>query len=329
MSTLLLSSSAPRGLRPVNMRRDLAQIADLVELCFEDTMDRAGRAAVEEMRLMSRFGMGLWLLQGLDSLWKGLMQGFVWVEDGRVIGNVSIYPAGYDNTWVIANVAVHPDFRGRGIAYQLCQAALDRITSERGQSAILQVDHDNDVAQRLYHRLGFRVERAFTRWHWASHNRAPNPLPNMPYITYRTYQDWRAEYELVKAVRPPTRGGIGWLKPTQEKRFRLTVWKMLINLLSPVSHEHWIVRGAEGGLDALLISEVSFGAASVHFDMLVHPTRHGELEEALLNFIVRRASFQYRGASTDHPADDTIAEEALRRCHFIPKRTLIHMRWQG
>ncbi|NJL94208.1 MAG: GNAT family N-acetyltransferase [Anaerolineae bacterium] len=109
------------GIRSVHLQSDLRQIADLLELCFED-MDSAGRAAVRDMRMLASTGPLLWVLQGMDRMIRGLMQGFVWVDQGQIVGNVSIYPSGFAQTWVVANVAVHPAYRRRGIAATLCEA---------------------------------------------------------------------------------------------------------------------------------------------------------------------------------------------------------------
>ena len=46
-------SNITETLRPVDVRRDLAGIARLVELCFGDKLDESGRAAIHEMRTLS------------------------------------------------------------------------------------------------------------------------------------------------------------------------------------------------------------------------------------------------------------------------------------
>ena len=328
MSTLTASPPQKNGLRSVSIRYDLSPIADLIELCFADQMDGSGRAAVREMRALSHFGPFLWLLKGLDLMLRGLMQGFVWVEDGSVVGNVSIYPTGYARTWVIANVAVHPDYRNQRIAFQLCEAAMQRIVKWNGEAAILQVDEDNDPARRLYQRLGFFTERAFTRWHWSSGNHVPRPLPDMPRITYRSLQEGRAAYQLVNMVRPNHRGGVGWMRPLRESDFRVTPLSVARRTVSSSAREQWVVRGDEG-LDALILTESKFGSSTLMFDMMVHPQKQGELETSLVNYILRSAADRFRAAATDHPADDILAEEVFRANSFKPRRTLVNMRWDA
>ncbi len=323
LSLPTLKSKKYNGPRPVNIRQDLQQIADLLEISFTD-MDHSGRMAVREMRTLAHSGPFLWLLQGMDRMVKALMQGFVWVEDGQIIGNVSISRAGFDQTWVIANVAVHPDYRGQGIATELCKCALDRIANWRGSAAVLQVEAQNHSAHHIYRKLGFYDERTFTRWRWRFSDRTPRALENMPRITYRAPYEWHDEYELAEQVRPPHLGGLGWLRPNVPAYFRPS----FTSFFKPGSTEHWVVRGSSG-LDAVLLTQVAFGSAYMRFDMLVHPDRQGQLEEALINYTLRQASQQYRGGLTEHPADDFHAESMFRHYHFEPERTLIHMRWEN
>lgn len=76
-----------------------------------------------------------------------------WLEDGSV--------EGYLIGWVvfeefhIANLAVSPDFRRRGVARALVEHALDWAKAEGAEQALLEVRASNEAAQRLYRSLGF------------------------------------------------------------------------------------------------------------------------------------------------------------------------------
>ena len=112
MAASLVSAKQPTsGLRPMDLRRDLGEVATLIETCFAPTLDAAGHAAIQEMRMVSRAGPLLWVLARAGNLLPGLSQGFVWLEGGRIVGNVSVAPAGQARTYVIANVAVDPAYR--------------------------------------------------------------------------------------------------------------------------------------------------------------------------------------------------------------------------
>jgi len=57
----------------------------------------------------------------------------------------------------IATIAVHPDYRGKGIARTLLATALRRALRQGYRKATLEVRANNLAAQRLYRRFGFEV----------------------------------------------------------------------------------------------------------------------------------------------------------------------------
>lgn len=333
VSLSLPQSPAAAGLRPVNLRTDLVPLADLIEIAFADTMDNSGRAAVREMRTLSRLGPGLSVLLGMNDLAQGVGLGFVWIEDGRLVGNTSVYPANVPTgpAWIVANVAVHPDYRARGIARQLVQASLDMIRRRRrGGSApvILQVEADNAIARHLYERLGFVAERSWTQWRRSSTMRTPPPFDygNHPsiYITRRRPNEWRAEYALAQRLRPAVLGGMGWLRPLHAHLFRRPLLKRLGDLISFRSLERLVIRGERDDLRAVMWIESAFAASSVQLTLMIEPQYQGEYDEALINLATRR--FSLRSAlSMEHPTDDLVTAAVLQRYNFYAQRTLIHM----
>lgn len=318
------------GMRPVNVRSDLGAMAELIELCFGPRMDDAGRATVRELRMISQSGPLLNLFYRLDRLLDGLEQGFVWLDKGHLIGNVSVSAAGYPRKfgtgYIVANVAVHPDYRRRGIARAMLEAALRLIRERGGNFAVLQVEADNEGARRLYRLLDFHEERTFIRWYRPSHIRPPRRMEHLPFMTLRQRSDWRAEYELARLLRPNSRGGMGWLRPTDESLFRPSVLRALGGLLSARGDERWIVRHPNGqGVAASVHVTTPFGGPA-RLELLVHPAYQGQLEEPLLNTVLRRVESHHRSAYLEHPADDGYVNELLPSYGFERRNVLVHMR---
>lgn len=58
----------------------------------------------------------------------------------------------------VANLAVHPDFQGHGIARLLMEHAIETLRSEgmRSIKVFTGLDVNHEAARRLYERLGFR-----------------------------------------------------------------------------------------------------------------------------------------------------------------------------
>jgi len=318
-------SSAFSGPRAVHLRHDLAAIADLIEYSFASSLDLSGRAAIQEMRLISRTGPLLWALGRLNNTVPGLMQGFVWIEKGRLVGNVSITPA-FDKGWAIANVAVYPEYRRRGIARQLMQMAMEWI-AERGTFATLQVEADNTPARALYQSLNFIEQRTFTRWRRPTFHRIPEPPAKTATVRSLSRRDSGSLYALARFVGPDELGGMGWLRPTKKKEFLSSRWGVLGSLLGGQQNAYWGVLGRRGGLDAALLTRIQWGNLTASFDLLVRPECQGQFEAALVYEAVRQIGGRLRPLITEHPADDDAAEMVFRQYNFRPERTLVHMIW--
>jgi peptide alpha-N-acetyltransferase len=322
----------PGGLHPVKLSRDLGDLADLIELAFADAMDDSGRAAIQEMRALSHLGMGLDVLGRLNDLASGISHGYVWLADGKLVGNVSVYPADWPlaarRAWIIANVAVHPAYQRRGIARRLMQASLEMIEQRGGGKAVLQVDYDNSGAIRLYDTLGFVKERAFTTWWRSGMASAPPPLPadidNAIHITRRKHSEWQAERDLARRVRPTARGGLGWLKPLHDGLFKPTWWQRLLNVFTFGGKERLIIRSDSG--DALRTSlwiEKGLGLGRNRLTLLADPVYHEPYARALLNNVLRR--FNSSGFIIEHPHDDHLTNDLLKAYRFHESRTVWHM----
>jgi ribosomal protein S18 acetylase RimI-like enzyme len=321
-------STQPNGARPVNLRTDLGAIADLIELVFERTMDEGGRAAIREMRALSRLGAGLSIIAQLNEMTVGIKMGFVWIEDGKLVGNVSVYPANFPaelgETWIIANVGVHPDYQRRGIARKLMKLSLDMIATRGGQHVILQVDYDNHPAIRLYEQLDFISERAWSTWRRSSIATPPPDLEARFFITRRRPSEWRAEYALAERLRPLERGGLGWLRPLHLQAFKLPFYKQLSAWLSMNSIERLIVRtDDEQSLRACLWVENGLASFNTRLTLLNDP-QEPAAAEALLNTVIRR--FRTSSLSIEHPEDDEEGVMLLWNYRFNRERSVWHMR---
>ncbi len=324
-----ISGGRQRGLRRVNLNRDLGAIASLIEVCFASHMDASGRSTIHEMRALSRLGPLLRLLALMDDMVRGIGQGFVWEEDGQIVGNVTLFPARVPvelgRTTIIANVAVHPDYRRRGIARRLMEASLEAIAAGGGAAAILQVEEDNAGAVRLYQNLGFRIERTWHQWRRAGQAPPPPRLPGGPRLTLRPGRGWREEYALAALVFPPERGGLGWQRPYHPREFRRSPGGHLLDLLSGTSLTRWCVY-EEGQLAGSLWARTSLASSTTRLTLLVHPAWAGRLEVPLLNYGARQLALGYRSLFCEHPADDQAATAAFQRYDFRASRTLHHMR---
>lgn len=80
-----------------------------------------------------------------------------WVAelDGRVVGYI-VYWIVEDEAH-IANIAVHPEMRGRGIGKKLLEKVLVDSEEKNVSCINLEVNEKNEVAKNLYFKYGFEV----------------------------------------------------------------------------------------------------------------------------------------------------------------------------
>ncbi len=323
MLATITEKSRATGPRRVNLRTDLAAIADLIEICFSPGIDANGRAAIQEMRALSRLGPLLTPMTIQDEMLRGIGQGVVWVEDGRIVGNVTLHeanlPREFGRTTVIANVAVHPDYRRRGIAREMMLAAMDAVRRGGGTAALLQVEGNNEGARALYEKLGFRAERTWHHWRRSPNLPPPPRLADAPPLTYRSSDDRQEEHALASRAYPQEKGGLGWL--------RRSFGRQLGDFFGGVGVERLILRDVEGKIAGAVWGKTAFATASMRLTLIADPARQDDPSPFLLNAALRHLAGRERPIICEHPADREAATAAFEHCGFSLRRTLVHMRW--
>lgn len=146
---------AHSGVRPVDPQRDALAIVDLIALGFENELDPLGQKMLSQMRQAAKRRA----LSPLGSNPDLEPAGFVWVEAGRIVGNLSLRYAlpSRIRGQIIGNVVVHPQCRGMGIGRALVEAALVAAQQQNARWIGLEVREDNPAACGLYAHLGFEA----------------------------------------------------------------------------------------------------------------------------------------------------------------------------
>ena len=119
--------------------QDIDQLIAIEELCYDHPWPR--EAFEEEIE---RDDVGISLVAEDEGLIVGFLSGMAVVDEFRM-----------------HNIAVHPDFRGRGVGRGMIEAVESLCRQRDFRRILLEVRKDNEVARRLYQDLGF--EAAGTR----------------------------------------------------------------------------------------------------------------------------------------------------------------------
>ncbi|NPV76547.1 MAG: GNAT family N-acetyltransferase [Anaerolineae bacterium] len=305
-------------LRRVDIRRDLLPVADLIELCFGSQMDKDGREYVQQIRRAAKDSRYLRWMPGAGEQVSLPLHGYVWEEGNRIVGNLTLIPNYYKGCWyyLIANVAVHPDFRRRGIARQLTETALHHVRDHNAHAAWLHVREDNFAAQELYRSLGM-VERV-RRTTWCSSSDIPPETPPKEItITRRVKSHWRFQNQWLDTVYPQE---IVWNMPLQPSRFNPGLWAGFIRFLNNEQIQHWSALYRDE-LAGVVTWEPSRHSADTLW-LAVNPQIEQEAIQALLTYLRQTFSLGHP-LQTNYPAGR--AENAFHQAGFGKANTLIWM----
>lgn len=113
--------------------QDIDQLLAIEELCYDHPWPK--EAFEEEIE---RGDVGFGILAEKEGLIVGFLTGMAVVHELH-----------------LHNIAVHPDYRGKGVGKGLLEAADNFCRSHDLRRILLEVRQDNEIAQRLYLSRGF------------------------------------------------------------------------------------------------------------------------------------------------------------------------------
>lgn len=318
---LALPAAATEHIRRISLRRDLEAVADLVELCFSDTLDLEGRNFLRSMRETARNARLIGWTDTITDHTPTPQTGLVWEEQGRLIGNVSLIPITVRGRrcYLIANVAVHPDYRGRRIGRLLTVAAMDFARSRHVPATWLQVREDNPAAIHIYRDLSF-VERA-RRTTWRASEEVP-PLPDSPSLSLggRRANHWPEQQQWLDYLYPTE---FSWSLPLDRKLLRPDFWGFAYRFLSFDYPRQWAVQ-RRGELRGVLTWRHMNG----YSDPLWLAVPQAVDEAALFALLVYARARIPRRQPTSLNLPAGLAKDALYRAGFHPAHTLIWMEYR-
>ena len=335
----LVSGDRADGLRPLNPTRDLGGLARLIEQSFGDELSEGGEHVLHELRMLDRMGPLSLLVSGVSSEVDGLFNGFVWQQDGRVVGNVTLSrPTGHARRWQISNVAVLEAYRGQGIGRRLVEAAIDLILRRGGHTAYLYVRENNLAAVHLYESLGFVEVDRTTDCKYVpspagplrSDGPAGTPVPDLRLLRQLGPREGELLFDLAAQA---SGAGQRWLSPVRRRQFVRSpderFFRRLSSLFVGEVETFWgaftTQRRLRAGLS--LRATRAWNPKPHHLKLWVHPGYRGQVEDALTGDVMSLLARQSRRlARVSLPACESRAIEALLGRGFVKVRTLVLMK---
>jgi ribosomal protein S18 acetylase RimI-like enzyme len=312
--------------------RDLRSVIALIEEAFTNQLDLRGQKALRELKAMSRLGPLLWLLDRLSPEFHETFSGFVWVEEGHVVGNVTVNrPNWRSRRWFISNLAVGRAYQGQGVARELMQAAIGMARDRGGELVTLQVRADNIPALKLYNNLGFEELLGTTELQLERVEQIALVPAEGFALRQRDYSEWYKEYELARAATPSSeqqaraKGSL-----FSEEDFRKGFGDRVFDWLDDIFAGQRTYRLAVDEGDrfiATLTVRASWWGRRHDLKMMVHPDYRGRLEEMLVTkALALLGNYPRRGVAVKMSTSHQEAIETLKRYGFMEEKTLVQMR---
>jgi len=311
--------------RPLDVTRDLEAVAGLIELCFAETLDADGRQYISRLRYTARNpGYWNWMMQ---TNWQdgNSPSGYVWEENGKVIGNLSLIACtqslfGWgEKTYLIANVAVHPEYRRCGIAKALTQTAMQAVNNHSAVAPWLHVRQENQAALDLYLSLGFKERFRRTTWHSSLQERSHVTHSSSAAIVIepRRNRHWQKHKIWFNQAYPPA---MSWYFPVHLNSIKPGIFNALYGLLSELYLRQWSALQAGELLGCITWQPTNYYAD--YLWLAVNPQVQERAIDALLGYAQERFS-RHRPLALDYP--DGLAVDILQRAGFHAHNTLIWM----
>ena len=313
----------PEGhVRSVDPFRDLPSVVDLIDVAFGEHLDPSGKATLARMRRFAEGGpllQWVWALLGKAAVAPGL----VWVVEDRIVGNVSVRRARNSEGYLIGNVVVHPECRGRGIASALMRRVIQAISRRGARWVGLEVRVANEVARGLYENLGFKeVGRTYHLLRASALGKVGHP-PRPDLMRRGRQNDGDALVRLMKTTIPPEQRP---LLEVQAADYRPSWRRRVEHWLRCEDEIWWIIPGGEGIAGAVRTVRKR-GAFPNRMEVLVQPESGSRFEGALV-----RQGIASLGGPARKPIEISLPEAtdsllaALKEAGFEELRVLIQMK---
>lgn len=318
--------SSADGLRPLSLARDWRQVIELIEVAFGKALDAEARRALHSMRLPPLLAPLIGLLDSLSPPGEGMMPGYVWVEDGRVVGTASVRRLhSYSHGWLISNVAVHPVWQGRGIGRALLEAAVGFARDHGGAWVVLQVRDDNQVARQLYESLSFHTIGQVIRLRRATLEEVPEVGARVLPLRPARWSDGGALFRLARTLTPYD---MLWTDVMNRDLYRVGLPGRLAARLQGYRRRWWVDDTLGRRLKAAVGVEMNPRNPWHRLRLLILPQAQDEqLASDLVAFgLAQLADAHSLPVEIEHPASDKATQSALTRAGFESLFALIHMR---
>ena len=243
-------------MRLIRWPADIMPVVEMIIDAFQYPENEAWSVQIDEaeqlndgMRNVARIWPLIRLIQVVSPPMRDILQGYLWEEDGQIVGVTIVQRRGSTDLWVVGTVGVLPEYRRRGLARKLLEASVELMRERGATKAILGVIDGNVPAYALYEDMGFEQYSGMIEFDALFEE--PVAAPELPEGYQRAPlgpHDWRPRFELEKRITPEA---LQRYEPVQQGRFKRPLG---MRLLYPIlqraqgmKDEDFVIRTAGDG----------------------------------------------------------------------------------
>lgn len=305
------------------IRRDAKQVISLLELVFKQHIRGSGYQAISAGFSLQDF------LNGKSQT----VPGFVYTINHRIVGNVSILESRRKGRYLVANVAVHPDYRRRGIAAEMMKAVIQYIKDREGKQVVLQVEHNNESAIKLYKKLNFKAMGTLNDWrmNWYALKTVATRLPmnsrkpdHFDQFSLRPIRSEDAQNALNLDYFVFEKS-LNWPDAPHQHYYQNDIKSFFKRFLTGINHEIWIAESEHKQLVGIGIIENEVGRP-YNVKLRIAPDWVELVERPLMAKLTRRLGYmRSKTIIAQQDIKQISAEHLYREAGFSLKRTLTVM----
>jgi ribosomal protein S18 acetylase RimI-like enzyme len=285
-------------------------------------MDNDGQRYLSDMRRASRDDSFLSWASHMSETASMPLMGYVWEENGRIVGNASLIPFRDHGkrVYLIANVATHPEYRRRGIGRALTERTMKQARDKNATAIWLHVRDDNPTAIQLYEGLGFREVARRSNWHALPDRFLSLPRTDIQ-IVPRPPRLWPLQQEWLRRTYPDT---LSWYHSWNFNPLRPGLLSWVYLLFGDFNIKQWVALHQDKMLATLACLPQAGRPESLYAATEFKIDR--QTAEALTQLLIhaRRVLASHLPLSFEYPAGEM--KEAIEAAGFRIRRTLLWMR---
>jgi len=274
-------------------KRDFAGIKQIFELAFTEEYQRREVNIVHRIEKLESLYPFVKVLSLFPNPYQHVFTVHVLEDGDKIAAMAQVSPRNQNKSrWHIDNIAVHPDFRGRGLAQGILNGVFDYYSQRGALRFTLEVDVANAPAIKLYEKLGFRRYSTLTYSKLSAKKLAkfkgPEDLVVPEGLRERRAGDTAPIWELYQDAIPPY---IRVVEDRSEQDVALTPIQQgaewLKKSLKRSQALHLVVEDSRKRLVASLDLFAQLRSLPHVIQMTVHPG-HGHLAEPLLKYALHQ-----------------------------------------